>query len=288
VASPERPISGAFTISTSLRSLARIVAALQIAAVVVLLGAIALVLVGVGPTFFGYETLTVLSVSMEPNIHVGSLAVVKGVPTDQLQPGDIITYRTPSQPNVVITHRLLKATKKDDGSYTFETKGDANNVADLVAVDPATVLGRVVYSVPYAGYVGDFAKKPEGVVIFLGLPGLLLGLDFARDRLRGRRQSATAASAALTADAAAQRDGAQIAELLTLGRQAEAAGHHELAAQAADKVIQLDPRNEDAWILKADCARTEEERTSTLRAAAMINPSATRVAALLQSVGQQG
>lgn len=275
-------------ISSALRPFARAIAAIQLAAVAVLLGAILLVLVGVGPTFVGYETFTVLSGSMEPAIKVGDLAVVQPVPTSQLGVGDIITYRTPTQPDVLVTHRVLEVQRTEDGRYQFQTKGDANQVADLVLVEPGAVLGRVVYSVPYAGFIGDFAKRPTGVALFLGVPGLLLALDFLRERLRrpaaAREQPAPVAAAAPASNgtAAASADAAQAAELLRLGRQALEAGHRELAAQAADRVIQLDPRSEDGWILKADCAATAEERLATLRTAALVNPQAGRVARLLQ------
>jgi hypothetical protein len=78
-----------------------------------------------------------------------------------------------------------------------------------------------------------------------------------------------------------------VVELLGLARQALEAGHPELAAQASDKVIQLDPRNEDGWILKADCAVNQVERLATLKTAALINAGSERVKELLQTAERE-
>jgi signal peptidase len=277
-------------------------AALQVAAVIGLIGAIALVLSGVVPTYVGFQSFTVLSGSMEPNLKIGALAVVQSTPSDQLKVGDVITYRTPAQPDVVITHRLMSIQPGSDGNFQFETKGDANAVSDLVAVIPTAVLGKVVYSVPFAGYLSDFMKRGQGMMLFIVLPAVLLLLDFGRERLKRRKSAAAPATVSAPASSgfmdpaggvtevapmAAPAPDERVAELLRLGRQAQESGHRELASQAADKVIQLDPRSEEAWILKADCAASDEERAATLRAAAMVNPSATRLAALLQAAAAQ-
>src|SRR5262249_62271694 len=73
----------------------------------------------------------------------------------------------------------------------FQTKGDANVVVDFVGVDPQTVLGRVVYSVPYVGYVVDLTRQVEGKVLLIGMPALLLALDGVL-ALRRRKQKVTA------------------------------------------------------------------------------------------------
>lgn len=268
----------------------RLLSLIQVFAIIALVAMVALLLVGVAPTFVGAETFTVLSGSMEPAMPVGSLAVVQPVPNAAFKVGDIITYRTPAQPDVLVTHRVVSTERQPDGSYQFQTKGDANAVADLVQVSPDAVLGRVLYSVPFAGYLGDFAKRPQGLALFIGLPGLLLALDFIRERVRPRpRRREVLAEATALADAAAtpHPDAAQIGELLHLGRQAAEAGHRRLAGQAAEQVIQMDPRNEDAWILKADCADSSQERLSALKTGALVNPAGTRLPALVREAESQ-
>ena len=67
----------------------KILNAISTVLVVIVVG---LVLVMYGPKLVGYEPLMVLSGSMEPTYHVGSLVYVgKTDPTD-LKEGDIITF----------------------------------------------------------------------------------------------------------------------------------------------------------------------------------------------------
>lgn len=143
-----------------------------------LLALIITLLAGVVPTFLGYESYVVYSGSMEPAIHVGDLAIVGPIRPDQLTVGDVLTYRLPDRPETVVTHRLIKIETSDPNLLAFETKGDANNVADRVLVAPGAVLGRVAYTIPRIGYLVDFAKRTEGRLILLGGPGLILAVDY--------------------------------------------------------------------------------------------------------------
>src|SRR2546425_7378393 len=159
---------------------------IQMAAAISLLFLIALVLAGTLPSLFGYESFVVYSGSMEPALGVGDLAVVAVVKSAELKEGDIITYRPAQQPELVVTHRLTHISLDDRGRLQFTTKGDANNAEDQVAVRPEGVLGRVAYSIPKLGYLVDFAKRPEGKVLLIGIPGLLLGLDYLMAARRRR------------------------------------------------------------------------------------------------------
>ena len=140
----------------------------------VLLLAIALI-AGVLPAALGYEALVVLSGSMEPTIQVGSLAVVKPAGPQELAVGDVITYRAHERPDQLVTHRLVEIGRDEEGRLRFATKGDANNTVDQVTVDQNAVLGRVAFSVPFAGYVVDFARRPGvvGIVSLLSMGGTI-------------------------------------------------------------------------------------------------------------------
>src|ERR1051326_5979558 len=146
---------------------------IQMAAAISLLFLIALVLAGTAPSLFGFESFVVFSGSMEPALGVGDLAVVQIVKSTELKEGDVITYRPAQQPELLVTHRLVQIGLDDRGRLQFTTKGDANNVVDQVAVRPEAVLGRFAYSIPKLGYLVDFAKRPEGRVLLIAIPGLL-------------------------------------------------------------------------------------------------------------------
>ena len=96
------------------------------------------------PRFFGTSPYIVLSSSMEPNIHTGSLVYI--TKTDSLpDAGDVIAYETGSTP---VVHRIIETT-----GTGYITKGDANGDPDMNEVKPSEVLGTCSLTVPYAGYL---------------------------------------------------------------------------------------------------------------------------------------
>ncbi len=257
---------------------------LRVVAAIALFAVLAIVLAGVLPTYFGAESFTVYSGSMEPTIHVGALAVVRPAKVSELHAGDVITYRLPTQPGVIVTHRLIAVEKGEDGRIRFRTKGDANRVEDLVLVDQTAVLGRVVYSVPYAGYLVEFSKSARGRLLLVGLPALLLALDFLRDRLAKKRAGTMSTTA--VGVATPERADERLAALLERGRQALAAGHVDLALRAADGVLATDPRSEAAWLLKAQGTEDRVARRLLLQTALTVLPGAPALTEELRALDQ--
>src|SRR5919199_3497601 len=182
-------------------------AVIQIAAAIALLGLVLLLVAGTAPSVMGYESFVVYSGSMEPAIHTGDIAVVGPVKATDLRVGDVVTYRTPQDPDVVITHRIMDIGTDEEGRLTFQTKGDANNVQDQVLVEQKALLGRVAYAIPRLGYLVDMSKRTEGKLLFIALPGILLAADYLRERLRKREKKATAGRGGLAPEAAARLQG---------------------------------------------------------------------------------
>ena len=88
-------------------------------ALVALVVILALLLVGV--RVFGMQVFTVLSGSMEPVYHVGSLIYVKETDPMTLQPGDVITFMLDE--NTVATHRIVDVIpdEEDPSVIRFQT-----------------------------------------------------------------------------------------------------------------------------------------------------------------------
>lgn len=120
------------------------------------------------------EIKIVQSGSMEPTIKTGSLAVIR--PNDTYKEGDIITFGKDTKKNVPTTHRII-ATRVESGITIYTVKGDANNSPDPTEVRQSEIIGKVIFSVPYLGYIMDFAKKPLGFVLLIGLPALYIVYD---------------------------------------------------------------------------------------------------------------
>lgn len=126
----------------------------------------------VGPHLVGVKTFVVLSGSMEPAIHVGGLVFTKECTPDQVQAGDVITF-TMSGSEVMATHRVLEDRPQEQG---FITKGDANDSDDgLITYD--RLLGRVVWSVPYLGFLVTMMQGRERILIIAGVLVLLIILN---------------------------------------------------------------------------------------------------------------
>jgi signal peptidase len=127
------------------------------------------------PKFFGYEMMNVLSGSMEPAIHTGSVIFLKtGASVDGLKVGDVITFKTIDNPNIVITHRIAELKQAQNG-VQFVTKGDANDAKDLAPIPASNVLGKYAgVTVPFLGYVFTYIKSKAGIITFMIIPGALL------------------------------------------------------------------------------------------------------------------
>jgi len=130
----------------SFRAIARTTATLCSGVVVVCVLAYAALLVG------GYKPIAVYSGSMVPTIRVGGLAVDRVVPASDVRIGDVITFQDPYVHGRLVTHRVLRIFHTDHG-LAYRTKGDANAARDPWTIKLPDRVGRMSFSVPYAGYV---------------------------------------------------------------------------------------------------------------------------------------
>lgn len=106
-----------------------------------------------GVRLAGFTPYAVSSGSMEPACHVGSAVYVRKVDADELETGDVITFRLGG--DALATHRIVEVIHDGD-ELSFRTKGDANDVADAAPVEADRVVGRVCFSIPYLGYCAAY------------------------------------------------------------------------------------------------------------------------------------
>lgn len=135
----------------------------------------------VGVRLVGFRVFTVLSGSMEPAYHVGSLIYVKEVDYKELEPGDVITFMLDE--NTVATHRITQVVpdENDPETLRFRTKGDANDVEDGGLVHYKNVIGTPVFTIPGLGYVANYIQHPPGTYVTISAGAVLLLLVFLPD-----------------------------------------------------------------------------------------------------------
>ena len=152
----------------------RILSALTTALTAVVVVA-ALALVGV--RLLGFEVYTVLSGSMEPAYHVGSVIWVDKCDVDEVEVGDAITFVL-NEDLVVATHRVIAI---DEEAGEFTTQGDANDAPDAAPVLFENLIGKPVFTVPHLGYLVSYIQQPPGLYIALIVAAAVLILMFIPD-----------------------------------------------------------------------------------------------------------
>ena len=140
-----------------------------------------LALLLVGARVFGLQVFTVLSGSMEPTYHTGSLIYVKKVDPYTIQSGQVITFMLDE--DTIATHRVVAVVpdEEDTSVIRFRTKGDANEAEDGSLVHYKNVIGTPIFSIPYLGYVADYIQHPPGMYIAISAGAVLLLLVFIPD-----------------------------------------------------------------------------------------------------------
>ena len=147
--------------------------------IVIAIVILAILLAGV--RVVGLTPYVVLSGSMEPTYHTGSLIYDKKVDPFTLKEGDVITFMVSE--DTLATHRIVGVVPDEDepGTIRFRTKGDANEAEDGSLVHYKNVIGTPIFSIPYLGYIADYIQHPPGMYIAISAGAVLLLLVFIPD-----------------------------------------------------------------------------------------------------------
>lgn len=194
---------------------------------------VAVLLVGVRVA--GVQPLYVMSGSMEPAFHVGSLIFVQKVDPAKIEVGDPITY-TINEAGDYSTHRVIAVEARETGTrfvedengqmvldesgvpmieeypleetaYYFQTKGDANNSPDGTPVYYKNVVGVPRVTIPYMGYLAHWLQTPRGRIMGITIAAVIVILTFLPDLLKwvedgDKKKESTEQSAAPDAEKA--------------------------------------------------------------------------------------
>lgn len=116
----------------------------------------------------GFSVYSVQTSSMAPVLQPGDLAISVKPSLNQLNIGDIITYKNAS--GISITHRIFGLNPRQG---TITPKGD-----NLTYPDPpihiSQIQSKTVKAVPSAGSMLDYLHRPLGLILLVYLPALFI------------------------------------------------------------------------------------------------------------------
>ena len=165
----------------------------------------------VGVRLVGLTPYAVLSGSMEPTYHVGSLIYVRSIEPYNIRVGTPITFVV-NEDLLLATHRVVdidiettrvepkldangqqvlddsgnpvgEEVQLEEFDYYYHTKGDANDAIDGARVYHKNVVGSPIFSIPYLGYLSNWLQTREGMIMGGAIALVILILTFMPDLL---------------------------------------------------------------------------------------------------------
>jgi len=148
-------------------------------ALLVLAAISVLAVLGMACNWWRYDV--VLSGSMAPAMPPGAVVLAQSEPDTQVTVGQVLAFHPPSDPNILVTHRVIKVIHVG-GKVEIRTQGDANNAPDQwTAVLQGGTAWHVTYVVPGLGYLAIWATVAwVRIVALLTMIGILAGVALAR------------------------------------------------------------------------------------------------------------
>lgn len=131
-------------------------------------------------SFFGYKAFIVLTDSMSAtDFKSGDLVIVRDVDPSTLKVGDVISYRSTNIEHYyeVVTHKIRKKVRTDNGNPGFITYGTTTNTNDQEIVTYENVLGKHCKTLAGVGTFFQFLKTVPGYIICILIPFLILILS---------------------------------------------------------------------------------------------------------------
>lgn len=144
--------------------------------------------------FVGFNLITgakgyaVTSNSMAEKLNRGDVVFSRKVSFEELKEGDIVTVRINEKS--FFTHRIVDI---DTEKRTVTTKGDANDVNDPMPSKAEMIEGRMVYSVPFFGYISILFNGGSNMtllIVLIILAAVLIAVNTVitrKQKMRGDR-----------------------------------------------------------------------------------------------------
>ena len=136
------------------------------------------------PSFLGIKTYTIVSGSMEPQLKIGDIAIVKEVGDQELRVDDVISFR---QGQSIVTHRIIEIKEKDDEKI-YITKGDGNNIEDNGEATYDQIEGKVIGRIPFLGKVSRVLQGKVTMIVIVLMAYIYFSHTSKITRLKNKRR----------------------------------------------------------------------------------------------------
>ncbi|MFX0152357.1 MAG: signal peptidase I [Candidatus Hodarchaeota archaeon] len=103
----------------------------------------------------------------------GDILLVRKVPVESIEVGDVIVFETTGPPDEPVVHRVIDKWL-ENGNYNFKTNGDNRDDPDPWIISGEDVYGVVVIRIPHIGWFLLVVQTTVGKIIILALAILLL------------------------------------------------------------------------------------------------------------------
>lgn len=123
----------------------------------------------------GIRVFNVITKSMEPKYTVGDILISKYVEPSKIEVGDDIVYlgQENSYSGKIITHRVVAKQQNEDGTYTFRTKGIANDLEDP-EISGENVYGVIIYKVQTLSLISKLINNTYKFYFLIFIPIVII------------------------------------------------------------------------------------------------------------------
>ena len=136
------------------------------------------------PNVFGIYFFNIVSNSMEPEIKINDVLIVKKCEPKDFMKGDIITFH---KDNKTISHRIIKIIELSN-DREFITQGDNNEIPDDGVVKTNQVYGKTIGKIPKIGNFVEYIQEKDGFIRIAILAVIIFLLINMNDEKKNKRK----------------------------------------------------------------------------------------------------
>ena len=138
------------------------------------------------PSVFGYKIFSIISESMNPELEIDDVVVIKECSEDELKKGDIVSFE---ENGTIITHRIERIEKDEQTQKKlYVTKGDQNEIEDDSKVSFEQIEGKYAFKISGLGKVIGVLKNQTWLILIFAIILLILGYNTRMNQKREKRR----------------------------------------------------------------------------------------------------